>query len=316
MEQSTEQFAPLGNGIELCYDTFGDREDPCLLLIMGLGGPLTWWSPELCGLLASRGFFVVRFDNRDIGRSTKLDEYGARRRQVVRGFVSARTPPPYTLSDMAADSVGLLDHLGIPRAHVTGISMGGMIAQLLAIEHPHRVLSLVSLMATTGRRWVGWQDPRLLPRMLGRGRSSRETYLYESVRTWQAIGSPAYPIPVDEARERAGETYDRGISPSGVIRQLQAVLAQPDRSSSLGDVGVPALVVHGLADRLVHVSGGRATAAAIPGAELLLVPGMGHDMPRELWPVLVDAIDRTARRAQSSESEETSSRSSTKAARR
>lgn len=316
MGQNTEQFAPLSNGIELCYDTFGAHEDPCLLLIMGLGGPLTWWSPDLCRLLAARGFFVVRFDNRDVGRSTKLEELGGRRSQVVKGFLNPRTPPPYNMSDLAADAVGLLDHLSVDQAHVTGISMGGMIAQVVAIEHPDRVLSLVSLMATTGRRSVGWQDPRLLPRMLGRGRHSRETYLYESVRTWQAIGSPAYPIPVEEARERAGETYDRGICPTGVIRQLQAVLAQRDRSVSLQEVTVPTLVIHGLADRLVHVSGGRATAAAIPGAELLLVPGMGHDMPRELWPVLIGAIERTARRAQLPTSEATSSSSSASASRR
>ncbi len=316
MEQSIEQYAPLSNGIELCYDTFGDRDNPCLLLIMGLGGPLTWWSPDLCRSLAESGFFVVRFDNRDVGRSTKLDEFGGGRGQVVRSFVNARTSPPYTLSDMAADAVGLLDHLGVQRAHVTGISMGGMIAQTLTIEHPDRVASLVSIMSTTGRRAVGWQDPRLLPRMLGRGRQSRQMYMYESARTWQAIGSPAYPIPVEEARERAGETFDRGISPGGVVRQLQAVLAQPDRSSALREVRVPALVIHGLADRLVHVSGGRATARAIPGAELLLVHGLGHDVPPDVWPLLVDGIERTMRRAQSPTSDATSSSSSSRASRR
>ena len=316
MEQSLERYAPVGGGVELCYDTVGDLKDPCLLLIMGLGGPLTWWSPELCRLLAGRGFFVVRFDNRDVGRSTKLDRFGGRRAHVVKSFFNARTPPPYTLSDMATDAVGLLDHLGIEQANVTGISMGGMIAQTLAIEHPERVLSLVCIMSTTGRRSVGWQDPRLLPRMLGRGRQARETYMEQSARTWQAIGSPAYPISAQEARQRAGETFDRGISPSGVIRQLQAVLAQPDRSAELRSVRLPTLVIHGLSDRLVHVSGGRATAKAIPDAELVLVPGMGHDMPRELWPVLADGIQRTAQRSQPASSDATSSSSSPSSSRR
>ncbi|MEJ7707769.1 MAG: alpha/beta hydrolase [Nocardioidaceae bacterium] len=302
MEQSIEQFARLNNGIELCYDTFGTENDPCLLLVMGLGGPLTWWPADLCRLLAARGFFVVRFDNRDVGKSTKLADLGGRRGDIVRGFATRRRAPPYTLSDMATDAVGLLDSLGIAAAHVVGASMGGMIAQTVAIEHPQRVLSLVSLMSTTGRRAVGWQDPRLLPRMLGRGRHSRETYIEQTSRTWVAIGSPAYRTPIEETRTQAGATFDRGISPHGVIRQLQAVLAQPDRSAALRQVLVPTLVVHGLADRLVHVSGGRATAQAIVGAELLLIPGMGHDMPRQLWPVLADGIERTARRATASPS--------------
>ncbi len=295
--RSTEQIAVVNDGVSLCYDTFGDRDDPALLLIMGLGGPLTWWNPDLCTVLAKRGFFVVRFDNRDVGRSTKLRGRGGRRADVLRGFVRSKNPPPYTLSDMADDAVGLLDHLGIEKAHVTGASMGGMIAQTLVIEHPERVHSLVSIMSTTGRRSVGWQDPRLFPRLLGRGRSERAAFIEQSARTWAVIGSPAYPTPPDQVRKRAGETYDRGLSTSGAIRQMQAILAQPDRSHALHEVNVPTLVIHGLADRLVHVSGGRATAHAIPGAELLLIPGMGHDLPEPLWPTFADGIERTARRA-------------------
>jgi pimeloyl-ACP methyl ester carboxylesterase len=295
--QSIEDFAVLPNGIRLCYDTFGSRDDPVLLLVMGLAGPLNWWSPDLCRLLAGRGFFVVRFDNRDVGRSTKLATFGGRRADVVKRFVRPKSPPPYTISDMAGDAVGLLDVLGVDRAHVTGVSMGGMIAQTLAIEHPDRVLSLVSIMSTTGRRSVGWQDPRLFPMLLGRGARSREEVIAQSARTWATIGSPGYPTPGDEIRERAGETYDRGMDAAGVVRQMQAVLAQPDRTARLHSLKVPALVVHGLNDRLVHVSGGRATAAAIPGAELLLIPGMGHDLPRALWPTFADAIERTAARA-------------------
>ena len=296
MQQRLEEVAHLPHGIDVCYDTFGDRENPALLLIMGLGGPLIWWSPELCELLAERGFFVIRYDNRDVGKSTKLDEVSVRRADVVKTFVRTKTPPPYTLSDMASDGMGLLDVLGIERAHVTGVSMGGMIAQTMAIEHPDRVLSLVSIMATTGRRSVGWQDPRLLPRLIA-GRTSRQQFIAQSVITWGAIGSPGYATSQDEVRERAAQTFDRGISAAGVARQTLAVLAQPDRSRSLRELDVPALVIHGTADRLVHVSGGRATARALPNAELMLIPGMGHDLPRELWTVYADGIERTAKRA-------------------
>jgi pimeloyl-ACP methyl ester carboxylesterase len=295
--QSIEETAALPSGIELCYDTFGSVEDPALLLIMGLAGPLNWWSPDLCRLLAERGFFVIRFDNRDVGKSTKLRALGGRRADVVRSFVRPKSPPPYTISDMAGDAAGLLDFLGIRRAHVTGVSMGGMIAQTLAIEHPDRVLSLVSIMSTTGRRTVGWQDPRLFPMLLGRGARTREQVIAQSARTWATIGSPGYPTPDDEIRERAGETFDRGMDAAGVVRQMQAVVGQPDRTVLLRALTMPSLVIHGLADRLVHVSGGRATAAAIPGAELLLIPGMGHDLPRALWPIFADAIERTARRS-------------------
>jgi pimeloyl-ACP methyl ester carboxylesterase len=201
------------------------------------------------------------------------------------------------MSDLAEDAVGLLDHLGVEAAHVTGISMGGMIAQTVALEHPHRVLSLVSIMSSTGRRSVGWQHPTLFPMLLRREASGRAAYIDSAERVWRMIGSPAYPTPRDEIRERAGETFDRGVSLRGVMRQTQAVLAQPDRTARLAEVRVPTLVVHGLRDKMVHVSGGRATARAIPGAELLLVPGMGHDLPRPLWPVFVDGIERTARRA-------------------
>jgi pimeloyl-ACP methyl ester carboxylesterase len=296
--RSIEETAHLSNGISIAYDTFGDRKDPALLLIMGLAGPMTWWNPDLCALLAERGFYVIRFDNRDVGKSTLLRDLAGRRNHVLRGFVRRQANPPYTLSDMGDDAIGVLDHLGIDKAHVTGASMGGMIAQTLVLDHPDRVLSLVSIMSTTGRRSVGWQDPRLFPMLLARERHQRTAYIERSVHTWATIGSPGYPTSADETRERAGETYDRGISTSGVIRQMLAILAQPDRSRSLREVSVPTLVIHGLADRLVHVSGGRATAHAVPGAELLLIPGMGHDLPTALWPTFADGIERTARRAE------------------
>jgi pimeloyl-ACP methyl ester carboxylesterase len=292
-----EQIANLPSGIEIAYDTCGDPADPAVLLIMGLGGPLNWWDADLCAMIAERGFHVIRYDNRDVGRSTKMHGLRATRAAVVRAYLRRRTLPPYTMSDLASDAAGLLDHLGVKQAHVTGVSMGGMIAQTLAIEHPERVLSLVSIMSTTGGRFVGWQDPRLFPLLLRRSEVSREAVIERSVRTWSIIGSPQYPIPPEETRLRAAETFERGVSPAGVVRQMQAVLTQPNRMAALARITVPTLVIHGLADRLVHVSGGRATARAVPGAELVLVPGMGHDMPRELWPMFVDGIARTAARA-------------------
>jgi len=297
MQQSIEQTAHLPGAIDLCFDTFGDSDDPVLLLVMGLAGPLNWWSPELCRTLAERGFFVVRYDNRDVGRSTKLNGAGGTRAELFRSFVGGRAAPPYTMSDLAADAVGLLDHLGVAKAHVTGVSMGGMIAQTMAIDHPGRVSSLVSIMSSTGSRRVGWQHPRLLTQLLAHNRDSRDGYIKSAERTWQRIGSPGYPPSPEEVRERAGETFDRGISVSGAVRQMQAVVSQPDRSAALHRLRLPAMVIHGLADPMVHVSGGRATARAIPGCELLLVPGMGHDLPAELWPTFADAIGRTAERA-------------------
>jgi pimeloyl-ACP methyl ester carboxylesterase len=292
-----EQIAKLPSGIEIAYDTCGDPAHPAVLLIMGLGGPLNWWDADLCSMIASRGFHVIRYDNRDIGKSTQLHALGGTRAHVVRSYLRRRTVPPYTMSDLAADAADLLDHLGIEQAHVTGVSMGGMIAQTLAVERPERVLSLVSIMSSPGGRFVGWQDPRLFPLLMRRSDTTREAVIERSVKTWAVIGSPGYPTSADETRSRAAETFERGVSPSGVVRQMQAVLTQPNRAAALRRISAPTLVIHGLSDRLVHVSGGRATARAIPGAELLLIPGMGHDLPRELWPVFVDGIARTAARA-------------------
>lgn len=296
MRQSGEKTAALPHGITLSYDTFGDPGGEPLLLIMGLGGPLTWWHSGLCELLADRGFHAIRYDNRDVGRSTKLTGLGGTRRAIV-GAYTRVSRPPYTLSDMAADGLALLDHLGIDRAHVTGTSMGGMIAQTMAIEHPDRVRSLVSIMSTTGKRSVGWADLRLLPIILSKRSQDRDEVIERSVHTWRAIGSPAYPTPPDVTRARAAQTYDRGLDAAGAARQLQAIGAQRDRTRALGRLRLPAMVIHGLNDPLIHVSGGRATARAIPGAELLLIPGMGHDLPEELWPTFADGIARTAARA-------------------
>jgi pimeloyl-ACP methyl ester carboxylesterase len=293
---SDELVAPVGNDVELCYQTFGDPDAEPLLLVMGLGGPMTWWDPELCRKLARAGFFVVRYDNRDTGRSSRIP-VRVRRHQLVAAVAGARTRAPYSISDMAGDGVALLDHLGIDSAHVVGVSMGGMIVQAMAVEHPTRVRSLTSIMSTTGRRTVGWQHPSLIPALIGPRKPGREAYVETSAAFWQVIGSPVYPTSEETLRTKAGATFDRGVTASGLMRQMLAVLTQPDRTQRLRSLRVPALVLHGLADKMVHVSGGRATAAAIPGAELVLVDGMGHDMPPALFDTYVEAIRRTADRA-------------------
>lgn len=293
---SEQLRAPVSTDVELCYQTFGDPAAEPLVLVMGLGAPLTWWDDELCILLAQRGFYVVRFDNRDSGRSSRV---GGRvtRATLLRAFAGLPTRAPYSLSDMAGDVAGLLDHLGVESAHVAGVSMGGMIVQTLALEHPARVRSLTSIMSTTGRRTVGWQHPVLLPTLLGRGGTSKAAYVEQSARLWHLIGSPGYPQSPEENRQRAADTFDHGISAAGTLRQMVAILTQPDRELRLRALRMPALVVHGLADRMVHPSGGRATARALRGSELLLIDGMGHDLPPALHESLAAAIRRTADRA-------------------
>jgi pimeloyl-ACP methyl ester carboxylesterase len=293
---SEELFAPVSTGIELCYQTFGDPDDDPLLLVMGLGGPMIWWDPALCNLLAQQGFYVIRFDNRDTGRSSR-GQGRVTRPMLVRAFAGRRVRPPYTLDDMADDAFGLLDHLGIEAAHVVGVSMGGMIAQTMACARPQRVRSLTSIMSTLGKRTVGWQDPKLIPILLAPRQKTREAYVDTSERLWKMIGSPGYPEDRESTRERAGDTFDRGLSAAGTLRQMLAILTQPNRSQALHGLRMPALVIHGDSDRMVHVSGGRATAQAIPGAELIVVRGMGHDMPVELFDTIVAGIRRTADRA-------------------
>ncbi|RLV50783.1 alpha/beta fold hydrolase [Nocardioides mangrovicus] len=293
---SEELFAPITPDVELCYQTFGDPTAEPLLLVMGLGGPMIWWDQALCEQLADRGFYVIRYDNRDTGRSTRLPGR-VTRSMLVRAFVGLKVSPPYRMADLAADGFALLDHLGIERAHIVGVSMGGMIVQTMALSHPERVRSLTSIMSTTGRRSVGWQDPKLLPVLIGPQRAGRDAYLAGAARMGRLIGSPGYPEDAEAAALRAGLTFDRGLSGSGVLRQMLAILTQPDRTQALRSLSVPTLVVHGDRDRMVHPSGGRATATAVPGAELLLVKGMGHDLPPALFDTFVGAIRANADRA-------------------
>jgi pimeloyl-ACP methyl ester carboxylesterase len=302
---SKELFASVAPGVKLCYQTFGSDDGEPLLLVMGLGGPMNWWDDELCTMLAEAGFQVVRFDNRDTGRSSRLPGR-VTRSQLVRSFFGRGGRPPYTLDDMADDVFGLMDHLGWESAHVVGVSMGGMIVQTMAIAQPSRVRSLTSIMSTLGKRSVGWQHPSLLPMLIAKRGPGREAYVATSARVWQAIGSPGYPVELETVRSRAEETFDRGVSASGVLRQMLAILNQPDRSRALKALRMPVAIVHGSADKMVHVSGGRATARVIPGAELLVIDGMGHDMPTELFETYTGIIRRTADRArQSSQSDRT-----------
>jgi pimeloyl-ACP methyl ester carboxylesterase len=284
---SGELTAKVGE-LELCYETFGAAGAPPLLLVMGLASQMLLWDDQFCEQLASRGFRVIRFDNRDVGRSTHLRGAAIPSRWQL--LLRSPRGAAYSLEDMAADSVGLLDALGIRAAHVVGASMGGMIAQLIAIEHPDRVLSLVSIMSTTGNRRVGKPQPKLMMRLMRKGQREREAYIADHLETYRAIGSKAYDFDEDHKRERAARLFERGVYPAGSARQLGAVSSAGDRTEALGGVRVPTTVIHGDTDPLVDVSGGRATAEAIPGARLVIFPGMGHDLPRELWPEIVDAI--------------------------
>ncbi|MGJ9421192.1 alpha/beta fold hydrolase [Aeromicrobium sp. CF3.5] len=295
--RSGEQFASLPSGIDICHETFGDAGDPPILLIMGLGGPMGWWPDDFCELLAERGLFVIRFDQRDTGRSTKLRQHRIGKVEIVRAFAGLGAEAPYSLADLADDAFGLLDHLDIPVAHVAGVSKGGMIAQTMAITNPSRVLSLTSIMSSTGKRSVGWQNPKAIPAMLGSAGRTRDAYVARTLRTQAVIGSSSFPTDLDRATARAVETYDRGWIASGVGRHMLAVLTQDDRTEQLQQLDLPTTVIHGLADPLVNKSGGRATAAAIPDAELVEIAGMGHDLPVQLYPTFIQAIVETVDRA-------------------
>jgi pimeloyl-ACP methyl ester carboxylesterase len=289
-----ERFIEVG-GIELCYETFGDPSRPALLLVMGLGTQMIAWHEDFCGGLAERGFHVIRYDNRDTGRSSRGRGKPPGALELLR-----RRPkqPAYRLEDMADDAAGLLAALGIDAAHVVGASMGGMIAQTLAVRHPERVRSLVSIMSSTGARSSGQPSYRIYGAFLRRPPRGKDAYVEYVTRLFRRIGSPGFDRDEDEVREHAARAWERGLNPSGTGRQLAAILASGDRTHALRELDVPALVVHGTEDLLVGPSGGRATAEAIPHARLLMIEGMGHDMPRQIWPRLIGAIADNAERAE------------------
>jgi pimeloyl-ACP methyl ester carboxylesterase len=288
-----EQFCRVGE-IELCYESFGDPADPAMLLIMGLGTQMVAWREELCEQLAGHGFRVVRFDNRDIGRSSRIDAPPPRLRHLL---LRSRRAGAYTIDDMADDAAGLLDCLDVERAHVVGASMGGMIAQMVAARHPQRTLSLCSIMSNTGSRFAGQPHLALYPVLLRQAPRERDAFVDHVERTFRAIGSPGFRRDIEDIRETAARSYDRGHDPAGGARQLGAIVASGDRTKALRRIAAPTVVIHGTKDRLVSPSGARATAKAIPGARLVMVEGMGHDLPREAWPQIVEAIVENARRA-------------------
>ncbi len=295
MHSFGEELTAPANGIELSYQEMGEADGEPLLLVMGLATQMIAWDEGFCLLLAERGFRVVRFDNRDIGRSTKIESAGVPNRlDMMRG---RRATAPYLLSDMAADTVGLMDHLGIESAHVVGASMGGMIAQTTAIEYPERVRSLVSIMSTTGSRWTGMPSWKAMGVLLGRPPRGRDAAIERAVKTFSVIGSPGYPLDEERLRDVAARSYDRGHSAAGVLRQLHAITASGDRTRGLRSVTAPTAVIHGNGDVLVRPAGGRATARAIPNARLKMIDGMGHDLPRALWPVFAEEIATNAARA-------------------
>lgn len=291
---SEERLVP-ANGIELAYQEIGDPDGEPLLLIMGLAVQMIGWDEDFCAMLAERGFRVVRFDNRDIGHSTMIESAGVPSR--VDMLFGRRASAPYLLSDMAADTAGLMDHLDIKAAHLVGVSMGGMIAQTLAILQPQRVLSLVSMMSTTGNRWLGLPSWKAFGVVMAHQPHGREAAIEQAVRTFKTIGSPAYPMDEAHFRQIAAASYDRAHNRGGVVRQMHAITASGDRTRALHKLSLPTTVIHGASDPLIRPAAGRATARAIEGARLQVIDGMGHDLPRALWPTLVDEIAETAGRA-------------------
>ncbi|WP_223167099.1 alpha/beta fold hydrolase [Nonomuraea sp. SYSU D8015] len=270
------------NGIEIAYESFGSPAGRPLLLIMGLGAQLIHWDEEFCQLLAEQGHHVIRFDNRDAGLSTHFHDAGV---------PAPEGPAPYLLDDMADDAAALLDALGLPAAHVAGASMGGMIAQTMAIRHPGRVLTLTSIMSTPSPH-VAPPTEEALSVLMSAPPADREGVLASALHTWSVIGSPGYEMDRERVTRVAGLAYDRCFDPPGTARQLAAVMASGNRTEQLGRLTVPTLVLHGEADPLIPLEGGRATAAAIPGARLVTYPGMGHDLPRPLWPDIVTEITK------------------------
>lgn len=281
------------NGITIEYEDRGAPDAPVILLVMGLGGQMTLWPEELVDALVARGFRVIRYDNRDVGLSTRFGEAGIPniKWMVVRSIFGFPAKPAYTLSDMAADGIALLDVLGVAKAHIVGASMGGMISQHIAAKCPDRVLSLTSIMSTTGNRKLPRAAPEAMKVLTNRpmGGSKEEMIAY-SVKAARVIGSPAYPADEERLQRRVRSDYERGFYPQGVARQMAAVIADGDRRGMLKSITAPTLVIHGDADPLVPVEGGKDTAANIAGARLHIIPGMGHDLPLALVDTIADAV--------------------------
>lgn len=282
--------ASLPSGIELEYETFGSASDPTLLLISGFTAQLTMWNEKLCRMFVDRGLHVVRFDNRDCGLSTKISGAEVDLNAVVGAAMMDEDPPavPYLLADMADDAIGLLDHLGVDKAHVMGASMGGMIAQTAAINHPGRLRTLVSVMSQPGELEVGQPTPEAMEALVAPPPTDREAFI-ESSKNWLVWHSKKYRDP-ERTRREAARDFDRSFYPEGAPRQLAAIYASGRRTEGLSRLAVPTLVIHGWDDTLIAPDGGQRTAELIPDARLLMVDDMGHDLPEPLWPSIVDAV--------------------------
>ena len=286
------------NGISITFEDKGPRDAPVILLVMGLGGQLTLWPDEFVGALNAHGFRTIRYDNRDVGLSTRFDGAGVPNLKWMFVKMMLRLPvrPAYRLADMAADGVALLDHLGIDHAHVVGVSMGGMISQHIAARYPERVISLTSIMSSSGNPKLPRADKEAMAVLANRPMSGDpEDMIAYSVRAARVIGSPAYPSEEERLQRRVRSDFDRGWYPQGVARQMAAIVADGDRRALLKTITAPTLVVHGEADPLVPLAAGKDTAANIPGARLMTIPGMGHDLPLALVDTLADAVAAHAR---------------------
>jgi pimeloyl-ACP methyl ester carboxylesterase len=284
------------NGIDLCYEVFGEASAEPMLLIMGLGAQMIHWEDDFCRQLAARGFRVIRFDNRDSGKSTKMT--GGKRLTPLEllklRFLRIPVAAPYRLRDMAEDTIGLMDALGIKSAHMVGASMGGMIAQELAISFPQRVRSLTSIMSTTGNPKVPPATREATAVLMAPPPATKEEYFERFAQTWKVLRAASFPEEEALDRARAERTFARGLNPAGVGRQLRAILASGNRKARLASVKAPTLVIHGTIDPLVRPEGGKDTAASISGAKLLMIEGMGHALPMRMWPQIIDAIDKHA----------------------
>lgn len=287
------------NGIRIEYDTFGDSSSPTLLMIMGLGGQLISWPTGLCDALAALGLYVIRFDNRDVGLSTKFEgagtpDFGEIGAAVARGKPAA---VPYTLEDIAEDAIGLMDAIGVVKAHLLGFSMGGMIAQILAYTYPERVLSLVSVSSSTGNPELPSGDPEALALLSAPAPEERDAYVEHWVDAWRSIASPGFPFDEDETRRREQSVYDRCYHPQGMARQQAAIMVGSDRRERLAAIRAPTMVIHGGSDPIVPIAAGEDTARSIPGAELHVIDGMGHDLPRGAWPSVIEGVSKVLSRS-------------------
>jgi pimeloyl-ACP methyl ester carboxylesterase len=288
------------NGIEIAYDSFGDAAGRPLLLVMGLGAQMLLWDEAFCERLAEHGHYVVRFDNRDIGLSTKFDAAGVPDVVAMMKGRAAGQPvsAPYSLDDMADDAAWLLEALGLETAHICGASMGGMIAQTIAIRHPRRVRSLISIMSTTGNPSLPPATPAAMAMLMTPAPADRQANIERAVNVYRTLGSPGFPFDEAGVRDRAARLFDRSFYPAGMVRQMAAILAHGSRVEALRQVSVPTLVIHGDADPLVPIEGGHDTAKNVPGAAMLVIEGMGHDLPIGAWPKIIRSISEHTQKSE------------------